>query len=353
MARARFAGFVLGALASAAPLAAQSLTLGERWILHSTVLGEDRPIIVRVPADYDSVGGHYPVVVVLDAEGLFVPAAASADVLPWAFRGPETILVGVPNTQRVRDMTTRWTSHVTAGGASWMIPNAGGAANFLRFLEFELIPEIDRRYRTTPFRVLVGQSLSALFALHAAYGAPSLFRVIVAASPPAFWNGDEVIDSLARTIALPGGPRLFVTRAEKEFDDTPRAFEKLDELLRLRAAPNLRWEMKIERGDHGTAMLPALADGLEFAFLEWRLPSLVFDEGLDSIESFYRRISRDYGLTVLPPERELMALATRARVAGRPQALHILQRCADMYRASNLCPPAFAALRDSVGRSGN
>ena len=64
------------------------------------------------------------------------------------------------------------------------LPNSGGAAAFLDFLERELIPFIDRTYRTnTSDRGLLGHSFGGVFALYALEQRPALFQRVVAASP--------------------------------------------------------------------------------------------------------------------------------------------------------------------------
>ena len=64
------------------------------------------------------------------------------------------------------------------------VPNSGGGLAFLDFLEKELIPFIDRTYRTNPSdRGLLGHSLGGSFALYALEQRPRLFQRIVAASP--------------------------------------------------------------------------------------------------------------------------------------------------------------------------
>lgn len=63
-------------------------------------------------------------------------------------------------------------------------PNSGGGPAFLDFLEHELIPFIDRTYRTnTSDRGIPGHSMGGLFALYALEQRPALFQRIVAASP--------------------------------------------------------------------------------------------------------------------------------------------------------------------------
>jgi len=73
-------------------------------------------------------------------------------------------------------------------------PTSGGAAAFLDFLEKEIIPLVDRTYRTVPTdRALLGHSYGGLFALYALVERPGLFQRIIAASPAAGWDHDLLI----------------------------------------------------------------------------------------------------------------------------------------------------------------
>ncbi len=329
---------------------ASPVVIGSEWKMHSAVLDEDRTISVHLPDDYAQGTLRYPVLYALDGEQEFVPLVGASEILPWARRGPDLIVVAIHNTHRTHDLTTPWTSKAPAGQAQWMVNKAGGADPFLAFLKTELLPEIDRRYRTTPFRILLGHSLGGLFVLHAFDTSPDLFRSWIALSPPAFWNGDEPINgSVQLFVAHPNlNTTLFISRAAHEFDDTPRAFDKMNEALRLRAPSSLKWQTKIIEGaDHGTSLLAAAQAGLEFTFLDWRLPQLVFDEGLDSIEQYYRGLSERYGFEVKIPEGEIAALAGGATI---PQpALRIYERYNQLYPQSLSAVAGLAEALDSAG----
>jgi uncharacterized protein len=335
---ALFAPKVPGRALSAAPLVGEdSVFLGSRWTVHSAVLGEDREISVHLPATYDAGTGRYAVLYVLDGEQLFVPITGVAEALSWAYRAPPLIVVAIHNTNRVRDLTTPWSSAAPMGSSRPAAARAGGADRFLEFLRTELIPEVDRRYRTASFRILFGHSFGGLFALHAFTRTPGLFSVTVASSPPAFWNGDEEIDRMAALLASRPGPRgyLFVSAAAREFDDTPRSVTKIDELLRLRAGPALHWVTRtIGSADHGTALLAAAQGGLELGFVEWRLPSFVFGEGLDSMETYYQRLSAEYGFHADIPEGELTALGAQLQPSSPPLAIRVFRRCVELYPSS-------------------
>jgi len=90
---------------------------------------------------------------------------------------------------RARDFTpTKTPQEVTSGGA----------AAFLDFLEHEVIPFIDRTYRTIPSdRGLLAHSYGGLFAIYTLEQRPALFRRIVAASPVVGWD-DRLLSKVAR-----------------------------------------------------------------------------------------------------------------------------------------------------------
>ena len=338
-------------IAQEGPRAVSPIVSGERWTMHSSVLNEDRIISVHLPSDYAQTATKYPVLYALDGEQDFDEVVGVAEALPWARRGPDMIVVAIHNTHRAHDFTTAWSAGISPGQSQWMVARAGGADNFLAFLKNELLPEVDRRYRTAPFRILLGHSLGGLFALHALVTAPELFNATIALSAPAFWNGDEPINRAVELFSKRPDLRgfLFVDRAATEFDDTPRAVQKLGEALRLRAPETLRWQTQVIAGeDHGTAFVPGVQAGLEFVFTDWRLPSLVFDEGLDSVERYYKKLSAVYGFEVAIPEGEISALAARTR---EPKvAIRIWERYTQLYPESTT---AFAGFAQSLDESGD
>jgi hypothetical protein len=140
-----------------------------------------------------------------------------------------------------------------------------------------------------------------------------------------------------------------VARAAREFDDTPRAVEKLGEALQLRAPSSLKWQTQVISGeDHGTALLPGVQAGLEFVLADWRLPTLVFDEGLDSIEQYYQQLSAKYGFRVPIPKGEISVLATQTHEPK--SAIRIYERYTQIYPQS---VTAFAGLPESLDSGGD
>lgn len=70
----------------------------------------------------------------------------------------------------------------------------GGAAEFLRVLKEEIIPLVDRTYRTSTDRGLYGISFGGLFATYALFKEPDLFTRYAIASPSLWWDRNAIFE---------------------------------------------------------------------------------------------------------------------------------------------------------------
>src|SRR5579859_7418127 len=131
----------------------------QKLVVHSKILNEDRTILVRMPAAAQRGKDKFAVLYLTDGDGHINEIGSTIDFLVNNDRMPPLIVVGIANTDRTRDLTpTRWDMKLPDGR---VIPNptSGGADRFLDFIQTELIPEIEKRYQTQPYRVFAGHSL--------------------------------------------------------------------------------------------------------------------------------------------------------------------------------------------------
>ncbi len=176
-----------------------SVLAHDTFTIQSTALAEPRKINVYTPAQYYGNRREFPV--------LFMPDGGLDEDFPHVIRAVDSliavhairpiIVVGVPNTQRRRDMTgqTRMKSD------SAIAPRVGGSAEFRRFFRHELLPEIARRYRVTPERGIIGESLAGLFIVETFLEEPDLFTHYMALDPSVWWNGGAIVDSATAQLA--------------------------------------------------------------------------------------------------------------------------------------------------------
>src|SRR4030095_8283131 len=158
-----------------------------KLVVKSAVLGEDRTILVRTPPGYDTNKQPYAVMYMTDGDAHIGHTGSTIEFLARNGRMPELIVVGITNTDRTRDLTPTHVKTTNPNGAL-QFPTSGGGDKFLKFIETELIPEIEKRYRVSPYRVLAGHSLGGLFAIHAMVSRPELFNSYIAVSPALQWD---------------------------------------------------------------------------------------------------------------------------------------------------------------------
>jgi predicted alpha/beta superfamily hydrolase len=155
--------------------------------VHSRVNGRTYLIQVALPSAYVNAGprdvARYPTVYLLDM-GMFALLYAQQQFA--AFLHPtRTILVGVSvpadTLKKWDDREFDYTAPLTPADSQYFKrtgvtpPLGGGAPQFLRVLKEEIIPLIDRTYRTSDDRGIEGVSLGGFFVAYAMLEEPELF----------------------------------------------------------------------------------------------------------------------------------------------------------------------------------
>ncbi len=290
--------------------AAEPFASVETLRIPSKVLGEERTVLVSTPRGYEKGDGRYPVLYLTDGDGHLLHTRGTIDFLARNGLMPDVILVGVPNTDRTRDLSpTRATRHRTDGTVE-VVESSGGASKFLDFFEKELIPLVETKYRTVPCRVFAGHSLGGLFALTAMIEKPGLFNASIAASPALDWDNDVILRRTEKFFE--GRPEfrhtLFVTMAnEEEGAPSPTRFDQLRKILKRAKASGFAWGAELmEDEDHGSVVLRSHYDGLKKIFDGWRLPEDRKAGGypgtVEELKKHYGRLSERFGYAVPPPE---------------------------------------------------
>lgn len=208
----------------------------EHRTIASAQIGQTYDLFVSLPEDYATSGKSYPVLFVLD--GWHFPFMASLQNNNiYSGRMPPVIIVNIGHGRNVNPMPLRARDFTPTRVAAE--PTSGGGAVFLAFLEKEIIPLIDRTYRTMPAdRGLLGHSHGGAFALYTLLARPGLFQRIVAASPALSLDLATFLDSARATLrtGLSSPVRLELSAGYGEdleiaFADSTKAFVKLlDEL---------------------------------------------------------------------------------------------------------------------------
>ena len=335
--RTAWSAALVGALlVVTAPAGAQSIEVGERLSIPSSILAEQRDLLVHLPDSYATSSFRYPVLYVLDGDSDFEHTVAIADFLAGTDQMPELIVVGVPNTHRSRDLTPP--SADTSETAFW--DAVGGADRFRRFFAEELIPFIDRRYRTQPYRILRGQSFGGLFAIHDYMSDAPTFDAYLASSPAVSWNFDELIDTAPEFFAEASqaggrGRPLYVASAGRDFPGNLAGIRRfaaaVEETLRSRGPRWLHEHFPVER--HYSVVLPATIGGLRFLYAHWQPPEDIEQTAdVAAYEAHYRALSEEFGYEIKIPLRTVVRLGNQLlREQRYDEGIRVLQRNIDLY----------------------
>lgn len=196
--------------------AIEPLVVGESFTIDSRIMGEMRRANVLVPTVYgQKLDAPLPVLYMLDG-GLdedFLHVAGLVQVLVSNGGMRPFMLVGIPNTQRRRDMT----GPTSSAEDRKIAPVVGGSATFRKFIREELMPTVTARYRTTDEAALVGESLAGLFVVETFLLEPGLFDFYIAFDPSLWWANEALLKSAdTRVEAAPTGRRsIFLSNSNE------------------------------------------------------------------------------------------------------------------------------------------
>ena len=305
-----------------------------QYKINSRILGEERTILVRVPLNYERSGERLPVVYMLDAHPP-QNAMMSGIIEQQAWSGvmPEMILVGIQNTNRLRDLTP--TKAPEREGS-------GGGDKFLQFIETEVIPLVEKNYRTQPYRIFAGHSLGGLFVVYSFVARPDLFNAYVAASPFLQWDNNFVIkraeDVFKQNKAW--NKRMFAALGdEPEYEN---GFNSFQELLKKSKPKDFDYEFQQYKNEnHGSVVLPAYYAGLRKIFAGWTPQS----GSIAELENHYKKLSERFGYKILPPENLLNQIGYQLLRADKTtEALEAFKKNVENY-------PNSANVYDSLGEA--
>lgn len=169
-------------------------SIGKTISIKSTILDENRVLNIYLPASYQkNKNKNYPVIYLLDGskdeDFIHIAGLVQFGSFPWINMLPETIVVGIANTDRKRDFTYPSTNKLDQQD----FPTSGHSKNFISFIEKEVQPFIDTKFRTNNTKTLIGQSLGGLLATEILFTKPNLFNNYIIVSPSLWWDYEKLL----------------------------------------------------------------------------------------------------------------------------------------------------------------
>jgi predicted alpha/beta superfamily hydrolase len=349
------------------------VTIGTTDSLFSPTLKENRKFLVYTPPSYNDttyLPRRYPVLYLLDGDAHFHSVTGLLQILGTGVNAtyvlPEMIVVAIPNTNRLRDMTPTTTDKDPSGKPQPGFKGSGGMGNFLTFIKRELIPKIEQTYRTEPYRVFVGHSLGGITAIQALYTMPETFNAYVAIDPSLWWDDRLLLKQARDKFSKPGlaGRTLYVAQAntitpgDTTLNVHYNAIVQFNSILESFNTSGIRYAYKYYPNDsHGSVPMIAEYDALRFIFDSYNTSLALAMEQPNYVTEHFEAVSKALGYKVNPPEPMVALLAAVTFGRDSTSGLKLLELNARLYPTSSAAHTALGdywlAKKDSQQARGH
>lgn len=163
--------------------------------IQSKELSEKRVLNIYLPEGYNQKDTiKYPVIYLLDGSAdedfIHIVGLVHFNSFEWINQIPKSIVVGISTVDRKRDFT--FPTSIQSDKKKF--PTSGNSNKFFSFIEKELQPYIDTKYKTNKDKMIIGQSLGGLFATEVLLKKPTLFNRYVIVSPSLWWDNGSLLN---------------------------------------------------------------------------------------------------------------------------------------------------------------
>ena len=247
----------------------------------SSKLQEDRQIVIGLPPSYDKNSNQkYPLVILLDGDFLFDPFQGALSYGNYWDDMPEVILVGISQNKK-NERETDCTVDETTG-----IPIEKGNS-FFEFISSELIPYIQKKYRTAPFKIIAGLDITAAFSNFYLYQDNPIFDAYIAMSPELTAGMEEQIYNRLAAIEKP--IFYYHSTADGDVKKMRERIKALDEEVKKINKTTLNYKFDDFIGaSHYSLVLNSIPSALNQFFLIYQpISTTEFQEKIATLPSGY------------------------------------------------------------------
>lgn len=286
---------------------ANANAVSERYeVLYSKQLNEERRILVKLPADYSSnTKNKYPVIYLPGSKDDLPMLAGLLDRLSVQNVAPGVIIAIIENTDRTRDLTP--TVNQDPRGP---VGQGGGGDKYLDFIEMELIPHMDKTFRTHDYRIFSGSSIGGLLVIHALHTRPHLFQAHLAFSPAVWWGARTTVKEAQQFIAKTSRLENYLyMNIGEEGGEMREVYDAFHSFLQNNKPTDFRLETDVfPKVAHALTTPAGLFNAYHNLFLPMQMPISEFTGKASSVDLYYKRLSSQWGIDILPPEQNVRQL---------------------------------------------
>jgi predicted alpha/beta superfamily hydrolase len=268
-------------------------------IIHSKVLNQKRKLFIYKPQIDIFSEAPLPVLHMMDGENIGM-VAGIVDSLINSGDFPPMIIVGIANykDERTNDLTP-----VPLTTNQYMYGTKSGGGNlFLKFIKDEVIPFVNRDYKTSNEKILFGHSFGGLMSVYCLFMYPELFNDYIAVSPSLWWENEFIMQKADSLFKLKNYTNKNIFICDGTEDPNFKFVPKLDSLLQKNKQSGLEHKYITYKNEtHNSQLVKATQDGIRFIIEKWK-PSKT-DTTAEMVVKFYANRSKQSGFQKLPPEQ--------------------------------------------------
>lgn len=304
--------------------AQKPIEIGKKYDFFSTFLNQNREISISVPTSYYNskfAKANYPVVYVLDAETNFNFVTTAVEKFSSGYYPtlPEMIVVGIKSEDRYQDFTASYNASN---------PTSGKSDKFTQFLQNEVIPFINKNYRTTNYKIIIGHSLTGVYVLDLMLKQPNSFNSYIAHDPSIWWNELQFLKDVAANTNNLSDARIFISQVDAKnskgrLQTHYNAIKSAKTILEQNSTINALFKyIQYEGEDHGTVPLKGNLDALRWLFRGYEIEIKEIEKNPNLIQQSFENFSKTQKITFIPTEMYLSHVVAYLKRVKATESLH-------------------------------
>ncbi|KQB37815.1 alpha/beta hydrolase [Flavobacterium aquidurense] len=244
--------------------------------IQSKELGEKRILNIYLPEGYKPEDAtKYPVIYLLDGSAdedfIHISGLVQFNSFEWINQVPKSIVVGIATVDRRRDFTFP----TTIEKDQKRFATAGHSDKFIAFIEKELQPFIEKKYKTTNSKTIIGQSLGGLLETEILFKKPTLFNKYIIVSPSIWWNNGSILnqESIMLQEFFSQQTDIYIAVGKEGLTPTePARVMEVDanllaEKIKATKSKNIKVYFDyLPKENHGTILHPAVSNSFKFFY---------------------------------------------------------------------------------------
>lgn len=248
--------------------------LGHIDEIQSKALAEKRILNIYLPEGYKQCDTtKYPVIYLLDGSAdedfIHIVGLVQFNSFEWVNQVPKSIVVGIATVDRKRDFT--FPTSIERDQKSY--PTTGHSDQFISFIEKELEPYIQSKYKTNSNKTIIGQSLGGLLAAEILIKKPILFNQYIIISPSIWWDNGSLLNQESKINGsnFNQQTKVYIAVGKEGLTPTevPRVMEVDANLLaeKIKGFKNVKVYFDyLPQENHGTIMHQAVSNAFKFLY---------------------------------------------------------------------------------------